>query len=471
MNKMLVYIFASFLALASCAETPIPDDGKDDQTQTETPGGDNGQTPGEDPGTDAPAVFEWPNDETSFDYGMSIGSSKTADMSGFDGAGLEHNVAIPEEMGYQVTLDKVTYCGNETKFFNGPRLVTNRAKAFEKIGGLDIPEATANHFYFKINRPGTISFFPRYSANPSQTVFVVALITTTEDGVNAKYLFSGAPAVKSSADAGKNNPDCLITVDVTEQDMTGITEPATVYVFHKDISETLSYYPFTWTSKVINSSSTQLKGKILLAGDSQVTAYSDEAYPQAGWGEYLSEALGGDVQVNNHAIGGESTKSFRDSGKWEKLMNETVPGDVVMIYFMGNDQKTDEAHATDPATTYRENLKNFINDVHGKGALPILVTSVLRRMFHSNGLPQRNMGEYPDAMRAVAQETNTLLIDCEQWSYNWLTGLGLEGSEPYYVTNKRDPEKMDNSHFTEDGAAIVAEFIAGELVRLGVYTK
>ena len=92
-------------------------------------------------------------------------------------------------------------------------------------------------------------------------------------------------------------------------------------------------------------------------------------------------------------------------------------------------------------------------------------------MFHSNGLPQRNMGEYPDAMRAVAQETNTLLIDCEQWSYNWLTGLGLEGSEPYYVTNKRDPEKMDNSHFTEDGAAIVAEFIAGELVRLGVYTK
>ena len=74
-------------------------------------------------------------------------------------------------------------------------------------------------------------------------------------------------------------------------------------------------------------------------------------------------------------------------------------------------------------------------------------------------------------MRAVADETNTLLIDCEEWSYNWLSGLGFDGAEPYYVTNKRNPEAMDNSHFTEEGAAIVAGFIAGELVRLGVYTK
>ena len=210
------------------------------------------------------------------------------------------------------------------------------------------------------------------------------------------------------------------------------------------------------------------KQKILLAGDSQVTEYTADAYPQTGWGQCLAEALGGGVQISNHAVGGESTKSFIDSGKWDKLMNETVRGDIVMIYFMGNDQKTDEAHATDPATTYRDNLRKFLSDVRGKGAVPVLVTSVLRRLFHSNGTPQRNMGEYPDAMRAVANETNTPLIDCEEWSYNWLNGLGLEGSEPYYVTNKRYPEKMDNSHFTDKGAEIVAEFIASELVRLGV---
>ena len=478
MKKILYCLFAAFFTIAACAEDSKSAPEQNDQEQTETPGGEDpgdepGDEPGENPGgeQEPPAVFEWPNDPEAFDYGMSIGSSKVADMTGFEAAGIPHSTAIPSSMGYQVTLDKITYCGNETKFWNTPRIVTNRAKAFETIGGVKIPSATTQHFFFKVNRPGKLSFFPRYSNSPTETVFVVALVTTTEEGVNAKYLFTGTPATKSSAEADRNKPECRISVDVTEEDMKGITEAATVYVFHKDVSETLSYYPITWTSEVISSPETQLKGKFLLAGDSQVTAYSDEAYPQAGWGEYLSEALGGGVQVNNHAIGGESTKSFRDSGKWARLMEETVRGDVVMIYFMGNDQKTDEAHATDPATTYRDNLRGFLNDVRAKGATPILVTSVLRRMFHSNGLPQRNMGEYPAAMRAVADETNTLLIDCEEWSYNWLSGLGFDGAEPYYVTNKRDPEKMDNSHFTEEGAAIVAGFIAGELVRLGVYTK
>ena len=413
----------------------------------------------------------WPTDSTAFDYGMSIGSSKVADMTGFEAAGIPHSTAIPASMGYQVTLDKITYCGNETKFWNTPRIVTNRAKAFEKVGGVNIPTATTQHFFFKINKPGTLSFFPRYSNNPTETVFVVALVTTTEYGVNGKYLFAGTPATKSSSEADKNKPECRISVDVTEEDLNGITEAATVYVFHKDVSETLSYYPITWTSKVISSSEAQFTGKFLLAGDSQVTEYTADAYPQTGWGQCLAAALGGDVQIRNHAIGGESTKSFIDSGKWANLMNETVRGDVVMIYFMGNDQKTDEAHATDPATTYRDNLRKFLSDVRAKGAVPVLVTSVLRRMFHSNGLPQRNMGEYPDAMRAVANETNTLLIDCEEWSYNWLSGLGFDGAEPYYVTNKRNPEAMDNSHFTDKGAEIVAEFIASELVRLGVWTK
>lgn len=472
MKKILYCLFAAFFTIAACAEDSMSAPEQNDQEQTETPG-EQPEEPGETPERpEEPGESSvWPADLTAFDYGMSIGSSKVADLTGFEAAGIPHSTAIPSSMGYQVTLDKITYCGNETKFWNTPRIVTNRAKAFETIGGVKIPSATTQHFFFKINRPGTLSFFPRYSNNPTETVFVVALVTTTEAGVTGKYLFTGTPATKSSSEADQSRPECRITVDITEEDMNGITEAATVYVFHKDVSETLSYYPITWTSKVISSSETQLKGKILLAGDSQVTEYTADAYPQTGWGQCLAAALGGDVQIRNHAIGGESTKSFRDSGKWARLMEETVRGDVVMIYFMGNDQKTDEAHATDPATTYRDNLKGFLNDVRAKGATPILVTSVLRRMFHSNGLPQRNMGEYPAAMRAVANETNTLLIDCEEWSYNWLSGLGFDGAEPYYVTNKRNPEAMDNSHFTEEGAAIVAGFIAGELVRLGVYTK
>ena len=49
--------------------------------------------------------------------------------------------------------------------------------------------------------------------------------------------------------------------------------------------------------------------------------------------------------------------------------------------------------------------------------------------------------------------------------------LGETGSEQYYVVDKRDPEKIDNTHITHSGAEIVAKFIADELVRLGVWTR
>ena len=212
------------------------------------------------------------------------------------------------------------------------------------------------------------------------------------------------------------------------------------------------------------------KAKFLLAGDSLVTEYNESSAPQTGWGQCLAAALGGDVQVSNHAVGGESTKSFIDSGKWDRLMAETVSGDIVMIQFMHNDQKTYESHATDPATTYKDNLRKFISDVRAKGASPVLVTSVLRRQFN-NGVLYRNLGEYPAAMRAVAAETNTPLIDCEEWSYGWLTELGEEGAEPYYIVYKRGAETPDNSHFTKEGAEMVAEYIADEIIRQNIWSK
>lgn len=213
------------------------------------------------------------------------------------------------------------------------------------------------------------------------------------------------------------------------------------------------------------------KPKILLAGDSLVTEYPESAAPQTGWGQCLAEALGGNVQVRNHAIGGESTKSFIDEGKWDAVLAETRRGDIVMIQFMHNDQKKNSAsHYAEASTDYKENLTRFVREVRERGGVPVLVTGVLRRYFHSNGLPLRGLEGYPDAMREVARETGTPLIDCEQWSYEWLSQLGPEGSVPYYVMDKRNPEAMDNSHLTRDGAQVVASKIAQDLRDLEIWT-
>ena len=204
----------------------------------------------------------WPTDEDAFDYGLVKGQSKVADMSGNEAAGVPNRTGIPESMNYQVTLDKVTYCGAETQFWGG-RIATNRAKAFEKISGVEIPTATTQHFFFKINRPGTLSFYPRYStAKENQEVdgvmtqvsvikpadVIVAVVTFKGEEKSAKYVFQGQPKTPSTADGDKNNADCRITVEITETDLTGMTQSAEVHVFHKAAVPSFSYYPITWTA-------------------------------------------------------------------------------------------------------------------------------------------------------------------------------------------------------------------------------
>ena len=52
---------------------------------------------------------------------------------------------------------------------------------------------------------------------------------------------------------------------------------------------------------------------------------------------YLQEG----VQVANHAVNGRSTKSFRDEGRWDKVMQELKKGDYVIIEFGHNNEKSE----------------------------------------------------------------------------------------------------------------------------------
>ena len=481
MKKVFASALIALVAFVACNGEDLPPVDQGDQNQTETPGGEN---PGENPGgeQEPPAVFEWPNDPAAFDYGLDNGKSRRAGYltaAERDAVGIISNKKTTEP----ATLDDITY--GTGAFFQGNRMAISKVNV---EWSEDYPDVIPSQNYqsFKINRPGTVSFFQSLGSGIDRIpTYYMAVVTTINGVTSAKIVDSFRPEATGVIDGKQtsgrpNTPyaddtfkDYIVTLAVSEDDLKGISEAATVYIYHRFTTGNtcdVLYYPLGWTANGEGSSSAQRKGKFLLAGDSLVTEYGESSAPQTGWGQCLSEALGGGVQVNNHAVGGESTKSFIDSGKWNGLISSTLAGDIVMIQFMHNDQKTDEAHATDHATTYRENLKKFIKEVKERGATPVLVTSVLRRQF-KNGVLVRNLGNFPDAMRAVAAETNVSLIDCEQWSYEWLTGLGEGGSEPYYVTNKRDPEKNDNTHFTKEGAEIVAKFIADEIVRLGIWTK
>lgn len=73
-----------------------------------------------------------------------------------------------------------------------------------------------------------------------------------------------------------------------------------------------------------------------LIGDSIVQNYKPEQFI-AGWGQYLPLYLDPGTTVLNHAIGGRSSRSFINEGRFEKAFGQVKAGDYVLIEFCHND--------------------------------------------------------------------------------------------------------------------------------------
>lgn len=192
----------------------------------------------------------------------------------------------------------------------------------------------------------------------------------------------------------------------------------------------------------------------VLAGDSTVT-------DTAGWGLAFSKLLAPGVRCTNVAGGGQSTKSFRDSGRWQRVLD--VRPTHVLIQFGHNDQPGKGPHReTDAATTYRENLARFVDEARAAGALPILVTSLTRRGFE-NGKLVDILGPYAAAMRIVAAEKQVPLVDLYARSTAIVECLGEQGSMKFSPPSKKG---VDRTHLNALGAAVMAKVVGGEVRRV-----
>ena len=119
---------------------------------------------------------------------------------------------------------------------------------------------------------------------------------------------------------------------------------------------------------------------IHLVGDSTMADKRELELPERGWGQLFRARVLPTANVVNHAVNGRSTKSFIDEGRWQKVVNALQPGDWVIIQFGHNDQKAaDPTRFTKPHGAYRDHLVRFVRDAKGRGAHPLLATSVVRR--------------------------------------------------------------------------------------------
>lgn len=212
---------------------------------------------------------------------------------------------------------------------------------------------------------------------------------------------------------------------------------------------------------------------VYLIGDS-LMADKDPELPERGWGMVLPQYFVDPAMIHNHAKNGRSTKSFITQGEWSNVLGELKLGDYVIIGFGHNDEKSeDPSRYTDPATSFRDNLRLFINETRQKGATPILGTPVCRRKFNRNGLRDTHSG-YPDAIRAVAAEEHVALLELQKETAEWLQALGDEESKKFFCWiepgkyEKLPNGSKDDTHLVEAGARYVAELAIADLRRQNV---
>lgn len=202
--------------------------------------------------------------------------------------------------------------------------------------------------------------------------------------------------------------------------------------------------------------------KLVLAGDSTVATVSKPRKDRpdlAGWGQMLPDFLTQEATVVNHARGGASTKSFRSLGLWDRVLAEKP--DYVLIQFGHNDQPgKGPERETDPAGSYRENLRQFIREARAIQARPVLVTSVARRVYE-NGRLTSSLGPYVEAVKAVAAETGVPVVDLHHTSFLLFAQRGEKFSQQTY-----GPSAEDRTHFNSEGARMVARLVVEQLQRV-----
>ncbi|HEX8212263.1 MAG TPA: rhamnogalacturonan acetylesterase [Longimicrobium sp.] len=214
---------------------------------------------------------------------------------------------------------------------------------------------------------------------------------------------------------------------------------------------------------------------VYLAGDSTMAQKLVTRRPETGWGEAFQQYFDVDqVRIENHARNGRSTRTFIEEGRWQAVVDRLRPGDYVFIQFGHNDASVEKVDRYTPPADYRRNLARFVAETRAKGANPVLLTPVRRRKFDSAGTLVDTHGEYPDLVRAVAAEQRVPLLDMHRLSAGALTRHGAEGSRRLFLQlrageNANYPQGLeDNTHFSPQGAEVMAALAAEGLRELGI---
>jgi pectinesterase len=196
--------------------------------------------------------------------------------------------------------------------------------------------------------------------------------------------------------------------------------------------------------------------RIVLVGDSTVT-------DDSGWGSGFKHLVTDGVEVINTAANGRSSKSFIDEGRWTEALAKR--GQYYVIQFGHNDEPgKGPERETDPRTTYRANMTRYVDDVRAIGAKPILVTSLVRRLYKDDGTIRTTQTPYVEAVRAIAADKQVPLIDLHAIS---LADAENAGDDVWADLSLRDDKgQIDRTHLNAKGSDVVGRMVVEVLQKV-----
>ncbi len=186
-------------------------------------------------------------------------------------------------------------------------------------------------------------------------------------------------------------------------------------------------------------------------GDSTVRTGSrgDGSNGQWGWGAPIADFLDRTrLNVENHAMGGTSSRSFRTLGLWQPVLDKLKPGDFVIMQFghnddgpindnkrargtiHGNGDQTEEIDNLltgkhEIVHTYGWYIRQYIEETQAKGATAIVCSPIPRNRW-TDGNVNRSVDSYALWAAQAAKAEDAPFIDLNQLIGDYYDSVGQE---------------------------------------------
>lgn len=214
---------------------------------------------------------------------------------------------------------------------------------------------------------------------------------------------------------------------------------------------------------------------LFIVGDS--TVKSDA--PLRGWGQELAQFFDlRKINVVNRAIGGRSSRTFQNEGRWDRVLAELKPGDFVLIQFGHNDVgRYDDPAAKERPSLHGEGeetaeitkqnglketvhtfgwyMRKYGNDVGAKGATAIFCSMVPHKDWDNGKIVRKENATFVNWTKNAAIATGSAFIDLNESAALRLESLGPEKVATLFGDKR--------THSTPAGALLNAETVVAGL--------